>query len=703
MDSIVKLGKITPVLERCIRCAQSISELDHIYSSYKVGSKHTLAERARQLGLSEAANTILDGTQFLNIETLVNPSQKGLTSVKDVELGIQHIIADIISKDRGVLDLLHKLKGDSNIWLETTKARAVKETKVDKKGDVTKAECSKSHKNKTDVESKFENYFSFSAPIKSVKPYQVLAVNRGESLKVLSVKINIPDGVLHHLMKFCDRNWVFKGISYALRKRLIEQSVKDSYTRLIQPLLVRHVRSELTQKAERAAVEVFATNLKRLLLSPPVRGKMVLGIDPGFRNGCKLGITSHNGEVLATDVIYPTFGRGIKPDSDSAACKLRDLLIKYSCELIALGNGTACRETESYLSNLIQSGWFYPLDVKFTIVNEQGTSIYSCSPVAQKEFPATDPNVISAISLARRLQDPLAELVKVEPRHLGVGMYQHDVPEKQLNCTLDEVVVECVSFVGVDVNVASHFLLRRIAGLNSSRAEKIIEWRSTNGSFINRQQLKKVKGIGPKTFEQCAGFIRIIPETAQKRNMDSTGGSSQPKKQKFSNDNTENPLDRTCIHPESYSTTLRFVAKCGVRLEDLGKPDFITKIGTTVQTSGTKQLAEEFGISETLMKLISEGLMETPQHDLRSQFQEPLFRRSVTSLEDIHGGEVLTGRVQNVTHFGTFVDIGVGTDGLVPQSRLRSTRLQLGDRIEVKVISVDINRCRISLDLIRIL
>lgn len=303
--------------------------LKYQYSPYKVGSKHTLAERARQLGLTEATSTILDGSQYLNIEILVNPSTKGLTSVKDVELGIQHIVADVISKDRGVLDLLHKLKGDSNIWLETSKARAVKGTKADNTGDVTKGECSKSHKNKADVESKFENYFNFSAPIKSVKPYQVLAVNRGESLKVLSVKINIPDRILHHLMEFCDRNWVCKGISYPLRKRLIEQSVKDSYARLIQPLLVRQVRSELTQKAERAAVEVFATNLKRLLLSPPVRGKIVLGIDPGFRNGCKLGITSHTGELLAVDVMYPPFGRRIKPDSDSAAYKLRDLLIKY--------------------------------------------------------------------------------------------------------------------------------------------------------------------------------------------------------------------------------------------------------------------------------------------------------------------------------------------------------------------------------------
>ncbi|XP_021923205.1 S1 RNA-binding domain-containing protein 1 isoform X2 [Zootermopsis nevadensis] len=581
-NNITKLGKITPLLEQCIRCARSINELDHIYSPYKVGSKNTLAVRARQLGLDEAANAILNGSWFVSSETFVDPMKKGLHSVKDVELGIQHIIADIISKDKGVLDLLRKLKENAGIFLETSKARATRERKTDSTKDVKKEALSNNHKDKAYIESKFENYFKFSAPVKSVKPYQVLAINRGENLKVLSVKINIPDWVLHHLMEFCGRHWLCKGMSYPLRQRLIEQSIRDSYTRLIQPLLVRQVRYELSQKAEHAAVEVFATNLKKLLLLPPVRGKTVLGIDPGFQNGCKMGITSCSGSVLATDVIYPPFDRQIHPNSDSSARKLRDLLVKYKCELIALGNGTGCRETESYLSDLIQKGWFSPLDVKFTIVCEQGASIYSCSPIAQKEFPDTDPNIISAVSLARRLQDPLGELVKVEPKHLGVGMYQHDVPEKQLSATLDEVVVECVSFVGVDVNTASHCLLRKIAGLNSSRAEKIIEWRLANGSFINRQQLKQVKGIGPKTFEQCAGFIRIIPETAQKRNINTDGGSSQCKKQKFCIDDTENPLDRTWIHPESYFVALRFIAKCGTVVEDLGKPVFISKICNTV-------------------------------------------------------------------------------------------------------------------------
>ncbi|PNF21294.1 hypothetical protein B7P43_G02121 [Cryptotermes secundus] len=630
--------------------------------------------------------------------------KKGLASIKDVELGIQHIIADIISKDRDVLDLLHKLKEDANIWLTTSKSRPAKEAKTDNKKDVKKGrDGRKDNKDKAFVESKFETYFNFSVPIKSVKPYQVLAVNRGESLKVLSVKINIPDLVLHDLVKFCGRHWLCRGLSYSLRRRIIDQSIGDSYTRLIQPLLVRQVRSELTRKAEHAAVEVFATNLKTLLLTPPLRGNTVLGIDPGFRNGCKLGITSHTGSLLATDVIYPPFGRQINPDSDSSACKLKELLVKYNCKLIALGNGTACRETEAYLSDLIKNGWFYPLDVQFTIVSEQGASIYSCSPVAQKEFPDTDPNVISAVSLARRLQDPLGELVKVEPKHLGVGMYQHDVPEKELSCALDEVVVECVSFVGVDVNIASHCLLRRVAGLNSSRAEKIIEWRSNNGPFINRQQLKQVKGIGPKTFEQCAGFIRIIPETAQKKNTNSAENSSQRKKQKLSIDDTENPLDRTWIHPESYSVALRFIAKCGAKVEDLGKPDFVSKISITVTTAGLKELAEEFDVPEAQMKLITEGLKVTPEHDLRSEFQKPLFRRSISSLEDIHAGAVLTGRVRNVTHFGAFVDIGVGIDGLIPQSRLRNTRLRLGDRIEVKVFSLDIIRRRISLGLLRAL
>ncbi|XP_069678482.1 S1 RNA-binding domain-containing protein 1 [Periplaneta americana] len=703
MKNIAKLGKLTPYLERCIRGARSLNELDHIYSPFKPGSKNTLAERARQLGLEDAANAILTGSRIVYIEQLVNPEKKGLQSVKEVELGLQHIIADVISKDRGVLDFLHRMKEDAKTYIETTKARATKEPKNNAKNVKKEAGSSKDHhKDKVDVESKFENYFKFSMPVKYIKPHQVLAVNRGENLKVLSVKINIPDWVLRRLTNYCYSQWFCKGIQYPIRSRILDESIKDAYARLIQPLLVRQVRSELTKKAEHAAVEVFATNLKKLLLSPPFRGQNVLGIDPGYRNGCKIGVTSHTGNVLAMDVIYPRFGCKVDPHSDPNAFKLKDMLTKYKCEVIALGNGTACRETETYLSELIQYGWFAPLDVKFTIISEQGASIYSCSPVARKEFPDTDPNTISAVSLARRLQDPLAELVKVEPKHLGVGMYQHDVPEKQLSATLDEVVVECVSFVGVDVNTASDCLLRRIAGLNSSRAEKIIEWRSANGSFINRHQLKKVKGIGAKTFEQCAGFIRIIPETIQKGSSNFSG-SSQSKKTNVTDDDGENPLDRTWIHPESYSVAMKFISKCDVKLEDLGKPHFIEKVNRTVRSLGLQNLAAELNVPEALMKLISEGLQQTPEHDLRAQFQEPLFRRGVTSMEDIQTGAILTGRVQNVTHFGSFVDIGVGQDGLIPQSRLHSVRPQLGDRVEVKVYSVDLQRRRITLDLVKIL
>ncbi|KAJ9581337.1 hypothetical protein L9F63_023485, partial [Diploptera punctata] len=555
MKSIANLGKLTPYLERSIRCARTINELDHIYTPFKPGSKRTLAERARQLGLDDPANYILCGIKFVVLEQLLKPQTKGLDNLNDIELGLQHIIADVISKDRNVLDYLTRLKNNKS------KSKKEKEGKKDGK----KAEHA--HKDKVDNESKFENYFKFSIPIKYIKPYQVLAVNRGENLKVLSVKLNVPDWVLHRLRDFCQRQWLSRGIHFPLRSRLVNSSIQDAYTRLIQPFLIRQIRSELTQKAEHAAIEVFATNLKKLLLSPPFRGKVVLGIDPGFRNGCKIGVSSPTGTVLCTDVIYPQFGKQIYPQSDSNALKLKDLLNRYNCEVIALGNGTACRETETYLN------------VKYTIVSEQGASIYSCSPIAQKEFPGVDPN--NRVSLARRLQDPLGELVKVEPKHLGVGMYQHDVPEKQLSSSLDEIVTECVSFVGVDINIASDCLLRRVAGLNSARAEKLIEWRRTNGPFTNRQQLKKVKGIGAKTFEQCAGFVRVIPETAKTKSMSKPSGSSKSKKSKLT-DESENPLDRTWIHPESYTVALRFIEKCDVSLEDLGTPQFIRKVENAV-------------------------------------------------------------------------------------------------------------------------
>ncbi|PSN57378.1 hypothetical protein C0J52_02903 [Blattella germanica] len=533
MKSIAKLEKLTPVLEKSIRCARSVAELDHIYSPYKPGSKRTLAERARQLGLEDPAVAVLVGTKFVYIDQLLNPQKKGLEKLSDIELGIQHIIADIISKDKDVLDFLRKVKEAANFLIESSKARATtaKESKDSKKtvnAEPKKEADHKHHHDKVDNESKFERYFKFSLPVKYIRPHQVLALNRGKNLKVLSVKIVVPDFVLGRLKDFCYKTWLSKGANYSVRNKLVNLSIEDCYTRLIQPLITRQIMAELTSKAEHAAVEVFATNLKKLLLMPPLRGDVVLGIDPGFRNGCKIGVSSSTGSVLATDVIYPNFGKKIPPPSDQTAVKLKDLLMRFSAS------------------------------------TEKAIDLTYCLTAALQ------------VSLARRLQDPLGELVKVEPKHLGVGMYQHDVPEKQLNSTLDEVVTE------------------------------------------------------------------LNPETARNKSAEPSGSSLSKKKM---SDEAENPLDRTWIHPESYSVAVRFIEKCQLRLEDLGTPNFINKVRSTVARKGLNNMAEEFGVAEPVMKLISEGLQQAPDHDIRSEFQKPLFRSSVSTIEELTVGEVLTGSI----------------------------------------------------------
>ncbi|KAG8229033.1 hypothetical protein J437_LFUL007588 [Ladona fulva] len=493
INAAMKLGKLTKGLEYEILSARTMSELDHIYSSFKASGKGTLAERARELGLETPALTILCGNStepIMPARFVCHQRTKGMATPKEVESGMKHIIADCISKDKGIRDLVRKLKNSSFIMLVCTKSKTTAKPNTKKKSPAKATKQSKSkpttsQAHSTDDESKYQNYFDFRINVKLIRPHQVLAINRGEKHKFLSVKIDVPKSV--------------------------------------HAQLYQQIRAELTQIAECASIDVFAANLKNLLLQPPFRGKVVMGIDPGYRNGCKMAVISARGNVLRTDVIYPDFNAPDLPfHQDTAACKLVDCVLKFRCETIALGNGTACRETEEYLSRLIQSGCFKPFDVVYTIVSEQGASIYSCSPEAQKEFPDLDVNLISAVSIARRLQDPMGEFVKIEARHLGVGMYQHDLPDSKLRSTLDEVVVECVSFVGVDLNVASHSLLRRIAGLNATRAQNIIDWRNSNGPFCNREQIKEVKGIGGKTFEQCAGFVRILPQSCRAHRLQKT-------------------------------------------------------------------------------------------------------------------------------------------------------------------------------------
>ncbi|XP_049963184.1 S1 RNA-binding domain-containing protein 1 [Schistocerca serialis cubense] len=697
MNSIAKVGKLTPDLERSIKCCRSLNEIEHFYAPYKTGGTGTLADRARKLGLEAPAMAILNGEGEIVCSNLVQPGVKGRSTIQEVITGCQHIIADAISKDEALIDFVRELKKTLYIQLECKQAQerkaATKTVKVGSKGSkpslVKKEKEKKGKVKKEEDASKFENYYNFSANVKFIKPHQVLAIFRGENLKALSVKLNFPKFAFDRIFSFCHRRWLSKGKFYEFRSTLFQQSCQDAYSRLIEPLIARQVRSELLQIAVCAAIEVFASNLKALLLAPPLRGKSILGIDPGFRNGCKLAVISATGEVLRTDVIYPHTSKYQVPDDDPDALKLKDIITGSQCEVIALGNGTACRETEEYLSRLISCGWFKPFNVSFVIVSEQGASIYSCSPQAKKEFPTMDPNLISAVSVARRLQDPMAELVKIEPKHLGVGMYQHDVPEKKLVATLDEIVSECVSFVGVDINTASDCILRHIAGLSATKVQNLIEWRSTRGPFINRNQLKLVKGIGSKTFEQCAGFIRIMPQTLEMRETKNLASAGEK----------PNVLDQTWIHPESYGIVNRFLTICCLRLEDFGKPDFVERVHNVVEQRGLTQLSNTLECSDSQLQLIADALQKPPGHDLRCTSDAPLFRKDIRSMESLQAGQIATGCVRNVTQFGAFVDIGVGSNGLVHISKMKGAILRVGQKVEVKVLSVDLRRKRISLAL----
>ncbi|XP_070577340.1 S1 RNA-binding domain-containing protein 1-like [Ptychodera flava] len=707
IKQIDKAGKMNNLLNETIRSSKSIEELEHVYAPYKTGSKSTLAERARKLGLEEPAKLILNNPCRLQISSYVQYGKEGLSTSADVNKGIQHIVADIISKDKDTRDKMKAMCNSGKVTIESTqKTRG----KVDN----------------TDMALKFEQYYNFKAFIKTVKSHQILAINRGENLNILAVKVTIPDAIVLAFKRWCSGKWTPRS-SDQFAKTTIETCIEDSYVRLIQPLIVRQIRSELTKKAELSAIDVFSHNLKRLLLTPPVRGKTVLGIDPGFRNGCKLAMTSSTGEILYSGTVYLHGSHR----NNFEAQNIRRLLLQHSCETLAIGNGTACRETEAYFSNLIKSGHFRPLNVMYCIVDECGASIYSVSDEAKGELPNMDPNLRSAVSIAKRLQEPLNELVKIEPKHLGVGMYQHDLSTIDLKGALASVVEECVSFVGVDLNVCTESLLRRVAGISEAKAKKIIEWRNQNGPFTNREQLKTVKGLGPKTFEQCAGFVRINPNSigitgqnrsgdetedseastgrGKKRKARSTKGGSKSKKAKASTPTEVNPLDMTCIHPESYSIAEQFLEKVRATADEIGQARMKNVIERTLQQIDHTALAEELEVGVPTLQLIIDGLKQPTDYDIRAEYEKPLFRQSVMSVEDLQVGTLLTGRVCNLTNFGAFVDVGVGKNGLIHTSAMPTHRLKNGqplgpgDKVRVRVSNLDINKGRIGLELVCVL
>nr|XP_020144174.1 S1 RNA-binding domain-containing protein 1 isoform X2 [Microcebus murinus] len=694
IQKIKKEGKMSECLLKTLLNCKTFEELEHVSAPYKTGSKGTKAQRAKQLGLEGAARTLLENPGALNLLSYVRPVVKGLSTLQDIEIGVQHILADMIAKDKDTLDFIRKLCQNRYICIQSSLAK-VSSKKVNEK----------------DVD-KFLLYQNFSCNIRNIQHHQILAINRGENLKILTVKVNISDGVKNEFCRWCIQNrWRPRGFARPELMKILHNSLDDSFKRLIYPLLCREFRAKLTSDAEKESVMMFGRNLRQLLLTSPVPGRTLMGVDPGYKHGCKLAIISPTSQILHTDVVYLHCGQGFRE-----AEKIKRLLLNFNCSTVVIGNGTACRETEAYFADLIMKNYFAPLDVVYCIISEAGASIYSVSPEANKEMPGLDPNLRSAVSIARRVQDPLAELVKIEPKHIGVGMYQHDVSQTLLKATLDSVVEECVSFVGVDINICSEVLLRHIAGLNANRAKNIIEWREQNGPFINREQLKKVKGLGPKSFQQCAGFIRINQDyirTFCSQQTESSGqiqgvvtssagvevtNEKQGKKKSKTTVNVllkPNPLDQTCIHPESYDIAMRFLSSVGGTVREIGKPEMQQKINSFLEKEGIEKIAERLQTTVHTLQVIIDGLSQPESFDFRTDFDKPDFKRSIVCLEDLQVGTVLTGKVENATLFGIFVDIGVGRSGLIPirnvteaklskTKKRRSLGLGPGERVEVQ-------------------
>ncbi len=630
-------GKLTDELRAKINAAQGVTEVDDIYRPYRP-KRRTRATIAKEKGLEPLADLIWqqqtsDDAVLKKAQEFIN-EEKDVASADDAVAGALDIIAEMISDDadlRGKLRAYLRRSGDA----------------------ISKTQTSES--------TVYDMYYDFKEPISKLVPHRVLALNRGEKEKILNVKIEAEeqDAVsLMHRVIFQPR-W---------QSTYLQSAIEDAYKRLIFPSIEREIRNELTETAEEQAIRVFGENLKNLLLQPPVHGKTVLGLDPGFRTGNKVAVVDATGKVLETGVVYMTLEHH---DIAKAKDYLKRLIEKHNVDIIAIGNGTASKETEAVVAELIKT---LPKQIYYLVVSEAGASVYSASALGTEEFPEFDVALRSAVSIARRLQDPLAELVKIDPKAIGVGQYQHDVNQKRLAEMLGGVVEDCVNAVGVDLNTASPSLLKYISGISPAVAKNIVEMRETTGRFKSRAQLKKVKGLGGKAFEQCAGFLRI-PGAA-------------------------NILDTTAIHPESYDAVTRLFEKQGVQVK---QEKDLEPLRAQIGAWNVNTLADVLGIGVPTLKDILEELKK-PGRDPRDAFEQPVFRSDVMHLEDLREGMVLTGTVRNVIDFGAFVDIGVHQDGLVHISQLADKFVKhpmdvvkTGDIVKVRVLSVDVNKKRIAL------
>ena len=644
--SIEEQGKLTDELKEQIMAAQTMVLVEDLYRPYKQ-KRRTRATIAKEKGLEPLAEYIMKQDAESDILTeaakyILEEEGKEVKSAEDAAAGALDIIAEQISD-----------VADYRTYIRDI---TFKEGKI-----VVAAKDA-------EAESVYENYYDYNEAIASIPGHRILAINRGENEKFLTVKVEAPeDRVLRYLAK-----QIIKHDNEYTTPYLTE-CIKDAYNRLIAPAIEREIRNTLTETAEDGAIKVFGKNLEQLLLQPPIAGKVVLGWDPGFRNGCKLAIVDATGKVLATKVVYPT-----EPFNKVEETKkiVADLIKKYNVNLISCGNGTASRESEQIISDMIKE--YNLTDVDYVITNEAGASVYSASKLATEEFPDFDVNQRSAVSIARRVQDPLAELVKIDPKSIGVGQYQHDMNQKKLSETLGGVVEDSVNKVGVDLNTASASLLEYISGISKAVAKNIIDYRETNGRFTNRKQLLKVAKLGPKAFEQCAGFMRI------------TGG--------------DNPLDATSVHPESYDAAKKLLEVMGYDIESISSGELI---GLKSKIEDMSRLADELGIGTiTLEDIVKE--LEKPGRDPRDEMPKPILRKDVLDMKDLTPGMILKGTVRNVIDFGAFVDIGVHQDGLVHISQMSAERrvehpldvVSVGDIVDVRVIDVDVNKGRISLSMI---
>ena len=644
-DDVIRIieeqGKLTSEIKVSIEKANTLQEVEDIYAPYKQ-KKRTRATIAKERGLEQLALDILN-KNISNIDEevskYINP-EKEVNSVEDAIKGANDIIAEIVSDDAKIRKYIREL--------------------ALRKGVIVT-------KNSNEEKSVYDMYYDYSESVKTIAPHRVLAINRGEKEDFLKVKVEINnEKVINYIINEYVNDKNLKN------KEVIVSAIEDSYKRLIFPSIEREIRNTLTENAQERAISVFGKNVKSLLLQAPVKDKVVMGFDPAFRTGCKIAVVDKNGKLLDTTTVYPTEPQNKVEESKK---ELKALIEKYNIDIIAIGNGTASRESEKFVSDMIKE---IDREVQYIIVSEAGASVYSASELANEEHPDINVSLRGAISIARRLQDPLAELVKIDPKSIGVGQYQHDLNQKKLEGVLDGVVEDSVNSVGVDLNTASYSLLEHIAGISKTIAKNIVAYREENGDFTSRAQIKKVKRLGPQAFTQCAGFMRI--------------------------EGAKNPLDNTGVHPESYDICKNMLDMLGYSLSDVENKN-ISDIDSKVEAIGIKELSSKLQVGEvTLKDIIAE--IKKPGRDPREEGIKPILRTDVLKIEDITEGMILKGTVRNVVDFGAFVDIGIKNDGLVHKSEMSKgfvkdpmTIVTVGDIVDVKVIGVDMNKKRVALSM----